>query len=37
MRASGDSAGSHRIGCWGIQKKTSNYSKFSLAEDEASQ
>jgi hypothetical protein len=25
------------IGCWGIQKKKSNYSKFSLAEDEASQ
>jgi hypothetical protein len=23
------------IGCWGIQKKTSSYSKFSLAEDEA--
>lgn len=25
------------IGCWGIQKKFSTYSKFSLAEDEASQ
>lgn len=25
------------IGCWGIQKKKSNFLKFSLAEDEASQ